>query len=170
MLRFILGTLHLVYNGNFCLFLPLPPLLWFLSSGKYYFAHIQLVGSGRRYLLPFFAHLKHYLCLTEKEFSPLQSNRNGVNAFSLRVRALMGSGALKLLPTADHFGETENAHEPPTTLIPTGGCPKWKPHPRKEKAGTASDGLQMKQCLLLLNIINKRLNNTRNQTIAIIIK
>lgn len=83
-----------------------------------------LVGSGRRCLLPFLAHLKHYLCLSARErIQPLQSNRNCVNAFSKRVGALMGSRALQLLQDADHFGETENAHEPPATLIPTGAAP-----------------------------------------------
>lgn len=35
----------------------------------------------------------------------------------------MGSKALKLLQDTNHFGETENTHEPPATLIPTGMVP-----------------------------------------------
>lgn len=166
MYRFISGMFCLVYNSNFCLSL-LPSLLMLIILHLYF----QLVSFGRCCHLLFLTHLKHYVCLSDEErIQPIMKQQKLCECFQPKSQCTYGKQGSQPPANTDHFGEMEDAHEPPTILTPTWGFPRWKPHPRKWKAGTASDGLQTRQCLLLLNIINKWLNNTSNQAIDIIIK
>lgn len=159
MVSFNLGILYVVYNSNFC-FLSFYCYGFFLQRDSILHSHIQLVSSGRE--LPVFFHSPQAL------FDRWRENSAHYGAVEIVwVLSTWESGPsweVGLSSCADYrpLCERDDAqnHQPPAFSL---GTAPNENHTLGNgnrtlgngKAGTASNGLQTRQCLLWFNIINK---------------